>query len=84
MPLVKKRWPKQNTRIGIAMAMIAPGLDEVGRRLVQPDEAVQADGDRVLVEVSGEVDERLEEVVPGEEEVEQGDGDDRRPGLRAR
>ena len=24
MPLVKKRWPKQNTRIGIAMAIIAP------------------------------------------------------------
>ena len=64
------------------MAMIAPAWIEVRGRLVQPDESVQPDGDRVLVEVPGEVDERLEEVVPGEEEVEQGDGDDRRPGLR--
>ena len=81
-PRMNARWARKKTTTGTTIVSRADGLDQGRLRHVQ--RVVLLDGDRTAAAARAcpQVQQRQEEVVPGEEEVEQADRRDRRDRQR--
>ena len=77
MPLRNTRWAKRNTMTGMINASMAPDWMRLGRVVVQSVESAQAHCDRLQFGSCREVDQGLEEIIPGEVEMKKGYSHDR-------
>ena len=77
-PRMNARWARKNTTTGTAMVISAAAWISGRLGVVQRVVLLDRDRQRLQVRLAGQVQQRQEEVVPREEEVEQADRGDRR------